>query len=106
MKQIFTKKLFLGLVTATIVTLIGIGLSACGDARAQQRSTVTAVERWEYKIVYVEALETETTSDWADVEFHTKFNALGRDGWEHSGVVVHGGLQRGSQYIVFKRRLP
>jgi len=100
-KKILKKVCFM-LLTVVMVTSLGMGISACGNAIEQNSSDAmeqtisnVAPERWEYFV-------TSDSKLW-DREartYNTTFNALANEGWEFVGAF-------GGNYptLVFRRRL-
>jgi len=97
---------FFGIIA--IVVALGIGLSACGNAHAQQqqRGSTNVVERWEYKILRMETRAEVRLSNLDDGSVTTSFNALGNEGWQLVSVAPHGGPVQNLFVATFKRRLP
>jgi len=93
----FLRKVCFGLLVATIVAL-GMGLSACGNTNAQQRSSANAPERWEYMVI----ANSPDADDWTRNELTQELNKLGTQGWE---LVSFGGRPNSSHQYIFKRRL-
>ena len=86
-------------VGATAVTLNPLHSAPAPEPKAQ---------RWEYKVVAISVTRQRPDTDPVDKQLTDQFNALAKDGWEHSGSLGPESTNRGGgignrQYAVFRR---
>ena len=96
------------LVIVAIAVSLGMGLSACGNVRAQNQSR-NAAERWEYmQICGSFSCEPETKQNRSNRDIVPDLNRIGNEGWELVSATTcqnDGGTQLHAIVYTLKRKL-
>jgi hypothetical protein len=74
-----------------------------------RRETVTAMQRWDYKtVVLTGGFMGRHKEELKRVDLETEFDALGREGWELTWILMNQALQgeKDGHVVIFKRPLP
>jgi hypothetical protein len=95
-----------------VTALLGVAIGAAAVSLNPLHSAPTPEskpQRWEYKVVTASLSRLGPDADPVDKQLTDQFNALAKDGWEHSGSVASDSMGRGGggrQYVVFRRFKP